>query len=132
MVLDKAITMLKFVHAIKDIVNEDKNLLEDTKSDFSYYVKIVDEIGNESTKFTIGIKNGKWDIKPSYSPDVVITITESAFFSVLKGAHTLEQVYFYGEADLWSKDGKPISHMTGIKSLFDRIELIARKKLEKL
>lgn len=132
MVLDKAVTMLKFVHLIRDIVNEDSQLVEDTKNDYSYYVKIVDEIGNESAKFTIGLKNNKWELKPTYTPDVVVTITESAFFSVLKGKQTLEQVYFYGEADLYAKDGKPISHMTGIKSLFDRIELVARKKLEKL
>lgn len=132
MVLDRAITMLKFVHAIKEVVNEDSSLLEDTKSDTSYYMKIVDELGDETVKFTIGLKDGKWAIKPSYNPDVVITITESAFFSVLKGTHTLEQIYFYGEADLWSKDQNPIAHIVGIKGLFDRIESIARKKLEKL
>jgi hypothetical protein len=132
MVLGRAITMLKFVHAIKEVVNEDAELLEDTKSDTSYYMKIVDELGDESAKFTIGLKDGKWAIKQMQNPDVVIIITESAFFSVLRGTHTLEQIYFYGEADLWSKDQNPISHIVGIKSLFDKIETVARKKLEKL
>ncbi len=132
MVLDKCVTMLKFVHAIKSVVNDDPDLVEDTKNEYSYFIKIVDELGNESAKFTLGIKNGKWEIKPSYSPDVVVTITESAFFSVLRGTHTLEQIYFYGECDLFSKDQKPMSHIIGIKNLFSRIELLARKKLEKL
>ena len=132
MVLDKAVTMLKFVHAIKEVVNEDSQLIEDTKNEYSYYIKIVDELGNESAKFTIGLKNNKWELKPSYSPDVVVTITESAFFSVLRGKHTLEQIYFYGECDLYAKDGKPMSHIIGIKNLFARIETLARKKLEKL
>ena len=132
MALDKTITLLKFIHALKNIVNEDSQLIEDTKNDYSYYIKIVDELGNESSKFTLGIKNGKWELKPSYSPDVVVTITESAFFSVLRGTHTLEQVYFYGEADLFAKDMKPMSHIVGIKNLFSRIESLARNKLEKL
>jgi len=132
MVLDKTLTLLRFVHAIKEVVNEDSQLIEDTKNEYSYYIKIVDELGNESAKFTIGLKNNKWELKPSYSPDVVVTITESAFFSVLRGKHTLEQVYFYGEADLYAKDQKPMSHIVGIKNLFLRIESLARKKLEKL
>lgn len=132
MVLDKAVTLIRFVHAIKEVVNDDSKLCEDTKNNYSYYVKIVDELGNESTKFTIGLKEGKWELKPSYSPDVVITITESAFFSVLRGTHTLEQIYFYGDCDLFAKDNRPMSHIIGIKNLFSRIETLARKKLEKL
>lgn len=132
MVLDKAVTLLKFIHVLKDIVNDDSQLIEDTKNEYSYFIKIVDELGNESAKFTLGIKNGKWELKPSYSPDVVITITESAFFSVLKGTHTLEQIYFYGECDLFSRDNQPMSHIIGIKNLFSRIESLARNKLEKL
>lgn len=132
MVFDKATTILKFVHAIKGVVNEDKQLLEDTKNNISYYIKIVDEVGSESVKFTIGLKENKWDIKPTYKPDVVITMTEKAFFSVLKGTQTLEQSYFYGECDLWSADQNPISHIVGIKNLFDRISDLARNKLEKL
>lgn len=131
MVLDKAMTLLKFVHAVRDVVNENKDFLEDTKNNYSYYIKIVDELGDETVKFTIGLKEGKWAIKPTYKPDVIVTITENAFFSCLKGSQTLEQAYFYGEADLWSSDSKPFNHIVGIKQLFDLIESSVRKKLEK-
>lgn len=131
MVLDKSITLLRFVHAVKNVVNENPNFLEDTKNNYSYYIKIVDELGDETVKFTIGLKEGKWAIKPTYKPDVIVTITENAFFSTLKGSQTLEQAYFYGEADLWSNDGAPLNHIVGIKSLFDLISDTVRTKLEK-
>lgn len=130
MATDKTTTLLKFVKVIRDVLNNDPLYFQDTKDvDYSYTIKIIDEIGSEVSKFTLGVKHGKMEINPTYSPDVLIMLTESAFFGLLRGKTTLEEAYFSNEADIWSKDGKPYCHALGMKRTFNKMEKVVREKL---
>lgn len=128
---DKATTLLKFVHIIKDVLNKDPTYFEATKDvDYSYHVQVVDNSGENITKFTIGVNKGKMDINPKFNPDVIITMTESAFFGLLRGKTTLEEAYFSNNADISSRDGKTYCHAVGIKTTFDLMEKVVREKLD--
>ena len=128
--IDKAGLLLRFVKIIKEALNETPDFFRITKdTKYSYFIKVVDELGSEVTKFTLGIYNGKMTLSPNYNPDVVISLTEHAFFSLLRGKATLEELYFAGEADLYSNDGHTYSHCLAIKSAFELMEKAIRERL---
>ena len=131
MSVDKAGLLLKFVKIIKDTFNSTPDFFKTAENvKYSYYMKIVDEIGSEVTKFTIGFNKGKMIMSPTYKPDVVITLTDNAFFSLLRGKATLEELYFAGEADLYSNDGHTYSHCIAIKTTFELMEKAIRDKMD--
>lgn len=132
MVLDKARTLLQFIKTILEVTSNDEQYQKMTLNcPYSYHIKIVGQDLEDIAKFTIGMGcDGKFAISPKNKPDVVITLTENAFFSIIKGNMTLEEAYFGNEADLWSKDGNWTSHCLGIKSVFDAIETATRRKIQ--
>lgn len=116
---------------IKDALNDTPDFFRITKdTKYAYHIKIVDNLGSEVTKFTLGIYNGRMTMSPTYNPDVVISMTDNAFFSLLRGKATLEEVYFAGEADLYSNDGHTYSHTVAIGNAFKLMEAAIRSKLE--
>lgn len=128
--IDKAVTLLKFVHRIKDILNKNPDFIKSTEGiDYKYYIKIVDNTNQEIGKFTIGLKNGQMELNPTYKPDVIMTMTENSFFGIIRGTTTLEESYFLGDADIWTADGNWSVHLPGLKTTFDRIQDSVRKEL---
>lgn len=130
MSIDKAGLLLKFVKIIKDVLNDTPDFFRITKdTKYSYFIKVVDHLGSEVTRFVIGIYNGKMTLSPTYNPDVIISLTENAFFSLLRGKETLEELYFAGEADLYSNDGHTYSHAVAIGNAFKLMERAIRERI---
>lgn len=128
--IDKAGLLLKFVKIIKDALNDTPDFFRITQNTkYAYHIRIVDELGSEVTKFTLGIYNGRMTMSPTYNPDVVISLTDGAFFSLLRGKATLEEVYFAGEADLYSNDGHTYSHTVAIGNAFKLMERAIRERI---
>lgn len=129
--IDKAGLLLKFVKIIKDALNDTPDFFRITQNTkYSYFIKVVDKLGSEVTKFTLGIYNGKMTMSPNYKPDVTVSLTEYAFFSLLRGKATLEELYFSGEADIYAIDGHTYSHALAIKNAFELMERTIRDKIE--
>ena len=130
MSIDKAGLLLRFVKIIKEALNDTPDFFRITKdTKYSYFIKVVDSLGSEVTKFTLGIYNGKMTMSPTYNPHVIISLTENAFFSLLRGKATLEELYFAGEADIYAIDGHTYSHALAIKGAFELMERAVRERL---
>jgi hypothetical protein len=128
--IDKALTLLKFVKKISMILNNNPDFIQSTKDlNYSYYIKVVSDQGQEITKFTLGLQNGSVSITPHFKPDIILTLTESAFFGIIRGTVTLEETYFAGQSDLWSAKGDWSTHLPGLKLVFDKIEMAVRNEL---
>lgn len=121
--IDKARTMFKFMKLITEILDSDPEYHKRVGDDpCTYLIKVVDEIGSESSKFSLGFNGPKLALLKPKNPDVIVVMTETAFFSILRNKMTLEEAYFSNEVDLSSRKGSWVAHVLGIKNAFDSMK----------
>lgn len=129
---DKAVAIMKLIRTMEELLNENEDFFKmNQNNEYSYLFRIVDDNGEDRTKFSVGVKNGVVSISPKYTPDVTIVMLEGAFFDIIFNRQTIEQCYFCGEADIHARKGDWTKHLVWIKSSLDILEEGIRKELNK-